>query len=128
MVAKYLKPNTVFSNLFGHQLLLQEETSIAPQLQIYAYAYAKDLAAFQTNPLQLNKVMQNIKKDNISFKNALDRLVYSQKTFHLAATIFQRLNDNVIHNNLYIYYHSSYYLHLVQTTLDDRTTHGHSRC
>ena len=97
MVAKYLKPNTVFSNLFGHQLLLQEETSIAPQLlQIYAYAYAKYLAAFQTNQLQLNKVMQNIKKDNISFKNSLDRLVYSQKAFQLAATIFQRLNDNVI--------------------------------
>ena len=68
MVAKYLIPNTDFSSLLGHQLLLQEDTSTAPQFQIDENAYTTGLAATQSNQLQLQTVMQNIKKYNIHSK------------------------------------------------------------
>ena len=67
-------------------LQLQEDTLIASQLQVYENAYAVDLAATQSDQLELHRGMQNIKKDNISFKNALDKIMYSHPVFQQASS------------------------------------------
>ena len=51
MVAEHLKPNTNFSTFLGRQLLLQEDISDAPQVQVYEKTFTINFAATQIDEL-----------------------------------------------------------------------------
>ena len=99
MVAKYLKPTTEFSKLLGHQMQTEEDTSSAPKLNIYENAYSRDLAASKFDQVQLRKVMENLKDDNISFKSAIDKIVHSHPVFQPSSSksFLQNMTDKAIH-------------------------------
>ena len=105
MVAKYLRPTTEFSNLLGHQMLTEEDTSTVPQLQVYENTYSKDLAATQFDQLHLCKVMNNLKYNNISFRNALDKIIHSHTVFQPSSSksFVHNMTDKAFHISQFVW-------------------------
>ena len=105
MVAKYLRSNTSFSELLGHELLQKEDTTYLPKLRMYEHEYPKNLVGTQNSQLQLRKVMRNLKEDKVNFKTKVDHILHSHPIFKQSesTSFYQGISTKIIHATQFVW-------------------------